>query len=117
MVCRKTMHLSLEKYKKWRIFQEAKAKKDKREKIRYGKELPQLSKYPTPIPDNSIYDLFGNTQKPPESFAAKTLPPIKEIRKLIRKTGRMIAFPATNTSIYGVLDNFVISKEISQGKI
>ena len=117
MVCRKTMHLSLEKYKKWRIFQEAKAKKDKREKIRYGKELPQLSRYPKTIPDNSIYDLFGNTQKPPESFATKTLPPIKEIRKLIRKTGRMIDFPATNTRIYGVLDNFVISKEISQGKI
>lgn len=117
LVCRQTMHQSLEKYKKWRIFQETKAKKDKRGKIRYGKELLQLSRYPKTIPDNSIYDLFGNTQKPPESFATKTLPPVKEIRKLIRKTGRTIDFLALNTRIYGVLDNFVVSKEISQGKI
>ena len=121
MVCRQTMHQSLEKYKKWRIFQETKAKKDPstssgRGKIRYGKELPQLSRYPKTIPDNSIYDLFGNTQKPPKSFAAKTLPSVKEIRKLIRKTGRVLKFPALNTKIYGILNDLVISETSSKNK-
>ena len=113
IVCRKTMHLSEQKYKKWRIFQEAKAKKDKRGKIRYGEKLPQLSRYPKTIPDNPIYDLFGNTQKPPESFVAKTLPTIREIRKLIRKTGKVLRFPALNTQIYGVQNNLIISEELS----
>lgn len=111
-MCKKTMHLSAEKYKTWRSFQEARAKYDKRGRIRYGKELQLLSKYPKTIPDDPIYDLFGNTKKPPISFAAKTLPPLKEIRRLIRKTGRTIDFPALNIKIYGVLNNIVISKEI-----
>lgn len=110
MVCRQTMHLSGEKYKKWRKFQDSQAKKTKRQRIKYGSELQPLTIYPKTIPDNPIYDLFGNPKKPPKSFAAKNLPSIKEIRKLIRKTGKVIDFPATNTRIYGVLDNLVISK-------
>jgi len=116
LVCRQTMHQSLEKYKKWRIFQEARTKVDKRGKIQYGKELPQLSRYPKIIPDNPIYDLFGNTQKPPESFVAKTLPTIREIRKLIRKTGKVLKFPALNTQIYGILNDLVISETSSKNK-
>lgn len=112
LVCRQTMHQSLEKYKKWRIFQEERAKKDKLGKIRYGKELPQLSRYPKTIPDNPIYDLFGNTQKPPKSLSTKTLPSVKEIRKLIRKTGRVLKLPALNTKIYGILNDLVISGNV-----
>ena len=110
LICARTMHLSEQKYKKWRIFQETKAKKDLRKRIRYGKELQLLSSYPKTIPDNPIYDLFGNTKEPPKSIHAKTLPPIEEIRKLIRKTGKIIELPALNTKIYGVQDNLIISE-------
>lgn len=106
--CCKTMHLSEERYKIWRIFQDAKIKKGKQGKIRYGKRLKLLTSYPKTISDNPIYDLFGNPNKSPISFSTKTYPSIKEMRKIIRKTGRIINFPSLNTKIFGVACNFVI---------
>ena len=114
LMCKKTMHQSLEKYKKWRTHQEAKAKKDKRERICYGKELRLLTSYPKIIIDNPIYDLFASSKEPALSFADKTLPPTTEIRKLIRKTGKVIEFTALNTKIYGVQNNLIISEELSK---
>ncbi len=107
--CSHSMHLSKEKYKKWRLFCQAQAKKDTRAIIRYGKELPLLSYYPKTISDNPIYDLFGTTQQPPIKIAGTKLPSVKEIRNLIRSTGRIIDMPKIKTRIYGVADNCVIS--------
>lgn len=44
--CRGTMHLSEERYAAWRKLTEAQAKETKRERIKYGKDLPALSSYP-----------------------------------------------------------------------
>jgi SET domain-containing protein len=52
--CSKTMHLPKDKYDKWRTFNEKWAKKTKRERISYGKELPMLKDYPKLIPENYI---------------------------------------------------------------
>jgi hypothetical protein len=52
--CSKTMHLSKGEYDKWRKFNEKWAMKTKRERIRYGKDLPLLSSYPNTIPKNYI---------------------------------------------------------------
>ena len=48
------MHLSKEKYDKWRQFSDLKAKHTKRKRIAYGKELPILTKYPEKINENYI---------------------------------------------------------------
>jgi hypothetical protein len=45
-LCLKTMHLSKEKYAKWRAITDAQAKETKKERIRYGKDLKLLSSYP-----------------------------------------------------------------------
>lgn len=47
--CVGTMHLSKERYDKWREFNDAQAKETKKERVRYGKELPLLSSYPEKI--------------------------------------------------------------------
>jgi SET domain-containing protein len=55
--CSKTMHLSKEKYSRWKILNEKWAGKTKRERIRYGKELPTLSVYPKTISQNYINEV------------------------------------------------------------
>jgi len=47
--CSKTMHLSREKYNKWRKFNDKWANQTKREKVRIGQDLPQLLSYPKTI--------------------------------------------------------------------
>lgn len=55
--CSKTMHLSKEKYDKWRKLNGKWAKKTKRERIKYGKELSLLSEYPEKIPASYIKEV------------------------------------------------------------
>lgn len=52
--CSGTMHLSKERYEKWRKFSEKWAKKTKREGVSFGKELPRLLSYPKRIPEEYI---------------------------------------------------------------
>lgn len=50
--CRGSFHLSVSKFNVWRAFQDSITKKDKRERIIYGKILKLLSAYPTKISDS-----------------------------------------------------------------
>lgn len=110
--CSQSMHLPAERYAKWRSFQEEQERKTKRKRISYNDDLPPLSSYPKLIPDHQIYSLYGNTAKPSKSLAYTTLPPIKELRKLIRKSGRTLEFPLINKRVVGVQDNLVISESL-----
>jgi hypothetical protein len=63
--CSGTMHLSKERYDKWKEFNEKWARKTKRERIRYGKILPRLLSYPKTISNdyiNGINQLFKTTK-------------------------------------------------------
>ena len=55
--CTGTMHLSKERYKEWRKFNENWAKKTKRERVRFGKDLSALSIYPKKIPKDYIREI------------------------------------------------------------
>lgn len=55
--CSGTMHLSKEKYDKWRKFGDTRARETKRERIRYGKELPLLTSYPKKISEDYIGEI------------------------------------------------------------
>ena len=111
-MCNKSMHLSQERYAKWRSFQETQARKTKRGRINYNKPLAPLSSYPKFIPDHPIYSLFGTTTKTSKSFPNKKLPPLKELRKLLRETGRALEFPALDKRICGVAGNIAISERL-----
>ena len=114
--CNQTMHLSTARYKKWREHEEINAKKTKRKRISYNRELPKLSLYPKNIPDHKIYSLFGNDKKPPIESSYKVLPTIRALRGLIRSTGRTIALPKLNTKILGIEENIIISEALTQKK-
>ena len=58
--CTGTMHLSRDKYKIWRKYQEAQKKKTKKPKIVFGKNLPKLTSYPKSILNNPIYSIITN---------------------------------------------------------
>lgn len=107
--CTKTMHLSQDFYEKWRAFSEKEAKQTKRARIQYGKELPKLSIYPKSIPDNPIYTLFGNLEKPALQQNDIRLPLIKEIRSQIRKSGRILYFSKVKLKVFGVQNEEIIT--------
>jgi hypothetical protein len=106
------MHLSQERFDQWNEFNEKETKKTKRARIRYGKELPQLSSYPDAISDSPIYPLLGSLEKEPLISIDKKLPSRKELRKLIRETGRTITFPLLKTTVLGIKDTTIISKQL-----
>lgn len=110
VICHQTMHLSEERYKAWREFDENQTKKTERQRVRFGKELQQLDSYPNDIPDDAIYTLFGAKDKHPVSIPYRDIPSKTEVRKLIRETGRTIAFPKMNLQVHGVLDDLLISE-------
>ncbi len=109
--CRKTMHQSQEEYDKWRIFQDDQSKKTKRKRVTYGKELAPLPTYPKSLPDNSIYSLFGTTNKSSKVLDVKKMPSVKQLRKLIRNSGRVLEFPTFNLKVYGIEDDQVVSEK------
>lgn len=55
--CTGSMHLSSERYKRWRMITDKQSKKTKRERIRYGKPLNMLSEYPN-IEDEYIRQIL-----------------------------------------------------------
>ncbi len=55
--CSGTMHLSKERYEKWSKFNEKWAKKTKRKRISFGKELPRLISYPKKISGDYIREI------------------------------------------------------------
>jgi hypothetical protein len=110
MLCSSTMHLSQDRFEKWSKFSEEQAKKTKRTRIRYGRELSKLISYPDIIPDHPIYNLFGSSQQPFLTLDNKKLPSIQELRKVIRETGRTMQFPKLKTRILGIENDTIVSE-------
>lgn len=110
VICHQTMHLSKKRYEFWSEFHNKEMQATKPERIRYGKELKGLEKYPKAPKDHPVYDLFGSQQEKPEKMDSTKLPPIKELRKIIKETGRTLLFPKLNLHILGVSDNQLVAQ-------
>ncbi len=106
--CNHSMHMSKERYDRWDTFNDEEAARTKKARVRYGYPLAKLSSYPKSIPDDPIYTLSGSLEKPPLVMRDDTLPSLKEIRKIIRDTGRAIEFPLLNKKVLGVADGELI---------
>lgn len=113
VICSQTMHLSEKRYNTWITFHDKEAKKTKRERVRFGQNLPKLSSYPKNVSDNPIYTLFGTTKKAAHTLQEKELPSVTTLRKLIRATGKTLQFPALNIHVLGMLDDLIISQRVS----
>lgn len=55
--CTKTMHLSIDQYRKWRKLNFKQSKETKKERVRFGKDLPPLPEYPKKIPEKYIKEV------------------------------------------------------------
>ncbi len=111
-LCTKTMHLSEKRYDSWSEYHEKESSKTKRERIRYGQELPKLSDYPHQITDDPIYSLFGSPQEPSQRYDDQNLPTLGELRKRIRTTGKTLEFPHLHTRILGVVEDVIYQEPI-----
>lgn len=57
--CIKTMHMTKEKYNKWRKITKKQSNETKNEKVIYGKKLKKLSEYPESIPNSYIKKIIS----------------------------------------------------------
>lgn len=112
LYCTGSMHLTNERFKKWNAFSDLQSKQTRRAAIRYGKVLPLLKQYPVHILDNPVYSLYGSLQETEFILPDKKTPPLFEIRKIIRQTGKTVSVPFLNLKIYGIQDNAVISQKV-----
>lgn len=75
-----------------------------------GKMFPPLTDYPETIPDDSFFDLFGYHLAAPINRENSEVPPLEELRKIIRDTGLAIQFPKLRLHIYGIRDDTIIAR-------
>jgi hypothetical protein len=109
--CTHSMHMNHKRYEAWNDYEVEQMDKTKRQRIRYGKDLPMLPDYPKTIPDHPVFILFGNDGQAPEVIQTKKLPAVSELRKLIRKTGKTLYFPKDNLHIFGIADDQIIAEK------
>lgn len=110
VICHQTMHLSKKRYEFWSEFHNEEMSRTKAERIRYGKPLKGLDSYPDAPKDHPVYDVFGSMQEKPAVIHDTKLPSLKDIRALIKETGRTLHYPKLNVHILGVTDGHIVSK-------
>lgn len=112
ILCHSTMHLTEKKYDLWSEFHDKEMGETKRERIRYKTMLPPLDKYPNEIKDHPLYTMFGYPKESSLVVKGKKIPSTKDLRLLIRNSGRKLLFPELKIEILGIEDDVVYSKEV-----
>ena len=77
--------------------------------VPFGQVLPLLPKYPDQVKDEPIYSLYGSATKKPFIINTKSLLSIKQLRGLIRETGRYLKFPFLGVTVYGINDGLIVA--------
>lgn len=110
IICSQTMHMPDKRYSVWLEHDKKVAKMSKYERVKMGKQLPQLSFYPTTISDNPVYTLLGSQEKKPVTYNDSVLPIQKELRERIRESGRFINLKNLQMTVLGISEGVVFSK-------
>jgi len=76
--------------------------------VKYGEQLPKLDRYPTSLKDQPLYDLFGSLDARPLTLQETKLPKVKEMRALIRESGRQLNFKKLDLKVMGVQNGKVV---------
>jgi hypothetical protein len=112
-LCRGTMHTSEDVQDSWMKMAPAEHTTRGRKRLgRAGSKLAPLDSYPKTIRDHSIWDIYPNTKKPPLVRNDRSLPKVSEIRRLMRESGRALAFPALKVRIDGVLNRRLLIERV-----
>lgn len=101
--CRGSLYSSPWFEAEWEKVMNRKEGKELRKKIvPYNGFLTPLKSYPKEMRDVPIFDLFGAKRKRPEVFDDRTLPPVKELRRRLRWTGKRLRFSKLGVVVVGV---------------
>ncbi len=115
--CRGTMYARFEKpslktrlKKKTENSQKKKDKEPKYHVHKVGEILSPLAKYPKAIKDDRTkYNIFANLKVAPLVILDKKLPPAKELREMMRLTGRRLKFSELNLTILAIVDDHLVA--------
>ncbi len=112
-VCRGTIHVPERIYASWARYEHDEDEYYKKYiPHKHGTKIALLNTYPASVKDSLAHEIFGHWQKPTHLRAEKTLPPLKEIRQLIRDSGKRLHFKNLHLVINGVSDNQIIGHRI-----
>jgi hypothetical protein len=78
-----------------------------------GQTLELLSDYPKTMPDLEIHDLYGCLGISPYKLEINRLGSVRQIRKLIRKTGQTLAYPKLGLRVIGVTGNIILTSHLN----
>lgn len=106
--CRGTMYISEAKLRRYGAFYRAETKGQKFKTLPAGKILPLLEKYPTSIKDNNVFNLFANREAKPVSCDDKKIPPLRELRKRLRASGRILNFKNFGLKVIAIVDGRLV---------
>ena len=112
-VCRGTMHNSEDLNQKFYSYvKKHQPKFFDRIPVDIGSYVKPLEEYPEIISDNQIFDIFGSLKHEPFISNETTMPSLKEIRRRIRETGKLLRFPHIGIEVYGVMSGLLVSRYI-----
>jgi hypothetical protein len=97
--CTGTMHLPIERYAAWRLYDERRSRRAPAEPLEPYRSLRPLDRYPARIGDRPILGLYGSVEQPPLVLPDDHLPSVAAIRRAIRRTGRRLAFPSLGLTV------------------
>jgi len=107
-LCTGTMHLSDQYYQKWVKYVEKGEVGPEIPASGYGKPLPPLEKYPATLPDAKIFNIYVNLKVSPQKCTQAQLPTMRELRKMLRESGRRIAFTKLKLVVEGIVYERII---------
>lgn len=106
--CRGTMYTSDEKLRRYGAFCRQETRGQKFKILPAGEIIPPLEKYPQKIKDNKIFNLFADLKVKPVNYNDKKLPPIAELRKCLRATGRTLNFSNLGLKVIAIVEGKVV---------
>ena len=109
--CRGTMYVSEAKLKRYGDFYRAETRGQKFKTLKAGEILPPLKKYPKEIKDNEIFNLFAETEATPVNCRDDKMPAVKELRKRLRGSGRILNFTKIGLKVVAITDGRIVVKK------
>ena len=109
--CRGTMYASSERLLKYSLYYYQETKGQKNKPLPAGKVLPLLDKYPIEIKDNAIFNLYADKEAAAISYDDEKIPAMKEIRKRLRESGRILNLKNLGLKIIAVVNGNIVAEK------
>lgn len=106
--CRGTMYTSIERLRRFGAFCRRVTKGQKFEELKAGDLFGPLASYPKSIKDYPEFSLYANRQAKPLICDDKKLPGVAELRRRLRREGRVLNFKQLGLKVWGVAEGVIM---------